>query len=706
MQSFTYELVQELRDRGFSGTRWEDSVKNDLLFWKVCEGIHANDFLLAEITKPNLNVLLEIGYALAVGRQPVLLQDKNLRSWKRDLLTTLESCFYTTRQNICDHLVKWRSSSAGVQDPMRRLPFLDNMGIYDLEEIQGTVYHLKPKVSTDWISRIDKSFRNSSFKIVSMDPSVNVYDEFYTQAREIQLASLIVSSFVSTDHIDSEEKNAKVALLTGFSIGLGKHVLVLQQEPSAEILDLGSVACQFEAEDQLQVIIDAWIKKQGQIVATQAPRTNAPIGEPSDPIATITATPEPSATPPRSRGLLHSDSVASDREVLITFYNSTGGANWKNRTNWLSDKPMGEWFGVTTNEDGRVTKLHLRGNSLSGGIPAKLGGLSQLQYLGLEINNLSGTIPQRLSNLSQLRVLDLYQNQLSGSIPPQLGKLASLQCLQLHHNALSGSIPPELGNLTKLTNFSIPQNQLSGSIPSELGKLTRVDMIQLSQNNLSGPIPAYLGDLTQLETLGLRDNNLSGEIPKELGNLRKLRYLYLANNNLSGCIPSRLYTVHESDLSETGLPICEEANQPPSSEGDVQSMPADPQMNEYNTVSEDVKESGLMSCLPSPFYYQYRLLLDEMMRLADQDGGREFSVTHLQLADRIGIDRQLEQNTRIDTIVRMVREVIRVGLVESVSADTPNRYQFPTRHRLTQIAKDLEEKKIHLPPVHNQFRKR
>ena len=187
---------------------------------------------------------------------------------------------------------------------------------------------------------------------------------------KIQLASLIVASFVSTDHIDSEEKNARVALLAGFSIGLGKHVLVLQQEPSAEILDLGSVSCQFEAEDQLQDIIDAWIKKQGQIVATQAPRTNPPIGEPSDPIA---VTPEPIATPQRCSGLLQSDSVVYDREALIAFYNSTSGANWKNSTNWLSDKPMGEWFGVTTNEDGRVTKLHLRGNSLSGGITAKLG---------------------------------------------------------------------------------------------------------------------------------------------------------------------------------------------------------------------------------------------------------------------------------------------------------------------------------------------
>ena len=98
-------------------------------------------------------------------------------------------------------------------------------------------------------------------------------------------------------------------------------------------------------------------------------------------------------------------------------------------------------------------------------------------------------------------------------------------------------------------------------------------MIQLSQNNLSGPIPVSLGNLTRLETLGLRDNNLSGEIPKELGNLRELRYLYLANNDFSGCIPNRLNTVYESDLSETGLPFCEEAIQPPSSEGDVQSIP-------------------------------------------------------------------------------------------------------------------------------------
>ena len=143
------------------------------------------------------------------------------------------------------------------------------MGMYDHQEVRGTTYHLKPRVATDWISRVDRSFNKSHFKLTSMDPSDSIYDEFYPQARQIQRASLIVASFVSTDHTDWAEKNASVALLTGFSIGLGKQVLVLQQKPVAPIVDLGSVARPFEAEDQVQAIVDAWIDKQVKISVSQ-----------------------------------------------------------------------------------------------------------------------------------------------------------------------------------------------------------------------------------------------------------------------------------------------------------------------------------------------------------------------------------------------------------------------------------------------------
>ena len=41
--------------------------------------------------------------------------------------------------------------------------------------------------------------------------------------------------------------------------------------------------------------------------------------------------------------------LQSDRESLIALYNSTGGLNWVSDSGWLTDSPVGQWHGVTTN---------------------------------------------------------------------------------------------------------------------------------------------------------------------------------------------------------------------------------------------------------------------------------------------------------------------------------------------------------------------
>ena len=117
-------------------------------------------------------------------------------------------------------------------------------------------------MAADWISRVDRILKTSPFKLSSMDPSDSVYDEFYPQAREIQRSSLIVASLVSEKNVNWEQFNANVALLIGFAIGLGKQVLVLQEEPIAPILDLGSVSRPIESESQAEQIVKSWIDRQ------------------------------------------------------------------------------------------------------------------------------------------------------------------------------------------------------------------------------------------------------------------------------------------------------------------------------------------------------------------------------------------------------------------------------------------------------------
>ena len=61
----------------------------------------------------------------------------------------------------------------------------------------------------------------------------------------------------------------------------------------------------------------------------------------------------------------------------MALYEVTDGANWDNNTNWLSDAPLGAWYGVTTDTAGRVTKLSLIENNLEGPLPAELGQAGQ-----------------------------------------------------------------------------------------------------------------------------------------------------------------------------------------------------------------------------------------------------------------------------------------------------------------------------------------
>ena len=136
--------------------------------------------------------------------------------------------------------------------------------------------------------------------------------------------------------------------------------------------------------------------------------------------------------------------VNTDRAALATLYNATNGSSWQNDTNWLSNGPLGEWHGVSTDADGRVAGLSLLGNQLSGSIPSELGNLANLQALNLWGNQLSGPIPSELGNLDNLQALRLDSNQLSGSIPSELGNLADLKALSLGNNQFSGCVPVKL----------------------------------------------------------------------------------------------------------------------------------------------------------------------------------------------------------------------------------------------------------------------
>ena len=131
------------------------------------------------------------------------------------------------------------------------------------------------------------------------------------------------------------------------------------------------------------------------------------------------------------------DSVATDKAALTALYNATDGANWTPNTNWATDQPLSSWHGVTTNSDGRVTRLELDGNGLDGTLPAALGDLSALEQLDLQNNALSGALPDELANLTNLTSLLLNESRaLTGPLPDGLRELSGLETVNIEKTEL------------------------------------------------------------------------------------------------------------------------------------------------------------------------------------------------------------------------------------------------------------------------------
>ena len=233
-------------------------------------------------------------------------------------------------------------------------------------------------------------------------------------------------------------------------------------------------------------------------------------------------------------------SIATDRAALEALYDATDGPNWTDSTNWKTDVPLGEWFGVTTDSAGRVGWLYLPSNALTGALPSELGNLTSLLTLALDFNDLSGPIPNELGRLVNLRYLSLIYNDLSGQIPSTLGRLGSLETLYLNDNELTGRVPAWLGELDQLRALSLGRNPLTGPISGELWNLVNLELLLIGGLGLSGPIPTELGNLVNLTWLSLEDNDLTGPV-SGLGHLVNLQRLNLRGNwGLTGPLPSVL----------------------------------------------------------------------------------------------------------------------------------------------------------------------
>ena len=303
--------------------------------------------------------------------------------------------------------------------------------------------------------------------------------EFSWESSDVAVATVDESGLVTGVSEGVATITARAGDASGSAVvSVMQPVASVEVSPSVETIGLGSML-QLMAEgfdengDAVAGVAFSW-ESGDAAVATVDNRSGLVTGVTVG-VATITA------SAGSGQGTAEITVMDLERAALIALYEAMDGPNWVNSENWLTDAPLGDWFGVRTDASGRVVRLDLGArwdndarewipHGLTGPIPPELANLLALKRLWLGGNNLSGPIPAELGKLASLTDVDIGANDLTGSIPPELGNLASLRILKLGWNALSGPIPPELGNLAALRLLVLHSNSLSGPIPPELGQ--------------------------------------------------------------------------------------------------------------------------------------------------------------------------------------------------------------------------------------------
>ena len=120
-------------------------------------------------------------------------------------------------------------------------------------------------------------------------------------------------------------------------------------------------------------------------------------------------------------------SAATDRKALMLLFEATEGVRWRKSTHWGTDEDLSEWYGISCDDQGRVTDIDLGENNLSGRLPVCIGKLDKLLSLYLDYNYIRGALPPTLCHCTGLRDLCLNNNLLIDAIPSTISLLRDLE---------------------------------------------------------------------------------------------------------------------------------------------------------------------------------------------------------------------------------------------------------------------------------------
>ncbi|KAF7150147.1 hypothetical protein RHSIM_Rhsim02G0066400 [Rhododendron simsii] len=216
---------------------------------------------------------------------------------------------------------------------------------------------------------------------------------------------------------------------------------------------------------------------------------------------------------------------------------------------WLNNQLVG--LSGTIDVLSSMTQLHqvwIHQNLFTGSIP-DLSGCTDLFDLQLRGNQLTGIVPASLMGLPKLANVSLQNNKLQGPMPVfGSGVVVTLGSTNSFCRTTPGPCDPQVTALISVAGalgypITLAESWQGNNACSSWSFVScdstdaNVTVVNLGKQHFLGTVSPAFANLTSLRSLFLNDNNLTGFIPEILTSLSQLQVLDVSNNNLSGPIP-------------------------------------------------------------------------------------------------------------------------------------------------------------------------
>lgn len=264
--------IRALRDHGggHSLEPWEEvDVCGRFIASAILGRIADGDLLVADTTRPNFNVVFEVGFAIGKGKQIVLIKHSAIES-PNDLVRevgifdTLGYSEYANGQELTDLLIKLDDHPpiSLVQDISEKSP----------------VYFIMPKMKTDSEIRIQSRIEKARLPYRTYDPEEHGRLPAGEAIEHVARSHAVIVPLLPVTRVGATVHNLRAAFVAGLTMGMDRILLLLQEGDDPVPLDYRDLVKRFRYPQQIDdYVADLAGHVTERLIGRSATTVSAPV---------------------------------------------------------------------------------------------------------------------------------------------------------------------------------------------------------------------------------------------------------------------------------------------------------------------------------------------------------------------------------------------------------------------------------------------